>query len=102
MELPTRIGGMKSAEKKPGMVIAVEVEKKIPPRIGGPREDDGEEESTPMESIQSKDDATREILSAVESKSESRLKSALEAFVYACGESKDEGDSAEMPNGAEE
>jgi hypothetical protein len=84
------------------MVIAVSVGKKMPSRIGGPREDEGEGEPEPMEPIQSKDDATREVMAAIKDGSESRLKSALEAFVYACKDSEEDPSSTEQPTGAEE
>ena len=85
--LPVRIGGPKPEEKKPGMVIAVSVGKKIPGRIGGPREEEAPEgESEPMSNDMAKDEAVRELKAGLESGSDSQIKSALEAFVYACGD----------------
>lgn len=80
MPLPARIGGPK--EDKPGLVIAIDSAKKpgLPPRIGGPKDD----APASMSNEEAKDEACKEIMAAINDRSDLRLKSALTAFFYAC------------------
>jgi hypothetical protein len=97
MALPERIGGPKE-DKKPGLLIAIGTAKKgLPPRIGGPK-DDGEPEGAgeSMDNDQAMDEAAKEIMTAIDKRSDLQLKSALKAFFYACdAEPHDEGEHTE-------
>jgi hypothetical protein len=96
MALPERIGGPKSEEKKPGLVIAIGTAKKgLPPRIGGPK-DEAEGPAESMSNEQALDEASKEIMAAIDKRSDLQLKSALRAFFYACdAEPHDEGEHNE-------
>lgn len=101
MPLPNRIGGPE--EKKPGLVVAIGLKKPaLPSKIGGPADeepDDGE----PMDNEKAKDEATKEIMSAIEGRSELKLKSALEAFFLAVdAEPHEEGEHTEDEDTEEE
>jgi hypothetical protein len=82
MPLPSRIGGPEE-EKKPGLVVAIGVKKPtLPGKIGGASEEE-DDSGEPMDNEKAKDEATKEIMSAIQDRSELRLKSALEAFFLA-------------------
>ena len=97
MALPERIGGPALSGKKPGLVVAIGVGKKLPAKIGGSQDDgepEGEAES--IDNDKAKEEATKEIMAAINDRSDLRLKSALEAFFYACdAEPHDEGEHTE-------
>jgi len=80
-----KIGGKEGEEKKPGLLIAIGAMKKpkMPSRIGGTDEEEGEAEGEGMSGKEARTQAARQILSAIEDKSEERLESGLEAFFYA-------------------
>ena len=83
MALPARIGGP-APDKKPGLLIAIGTAKKgLPPRIGGPKGDE-EDSGESMSNEEAKDEACKEIMSAINDRSDLRLKSAMSAFFYAC------------------
>lgn len=98
MPLPSRIGGPE--EKKPGLVVAIGVKKpSLPSKIGGPADEESDE-GEPMDNEKAKDEATKEIMAAIQDRSELRLKSALEAFFLAVDaepheEGEHDGDGAE-------
>ena len=96
MALPERIGGKKG--EKPGLMVAIGVKPKgLPSRIGGPQD----EEDTPapsMDNAMAKREATKEIMAAINDRSEMQLEDALTAFFYAC----DSEPHAEGPHEGEE
>jgi len=91
MALPARIGGPR---EKPSMSITVVSAKrpKMPSRIGGPVEEEMDDESEdmgePISNEQAKQDAADELISALQSMKPDRRRvvDALSAFVYACND----------------
>ena len=81
MPLPARIGGPE--EKKSGLVVAIGMKPKLPSKIGGPS-DESEGEAESMSDEHALDEATKEVMSAINDRSDLRLKAGLKAFFYAC------------------
>ena len=96
MPLPARIGGP-DEEKKPGLVVAIGVKKPtLPSKIGGPSDDEPEGDAETMSDEKALDEAAKEIMAAINDRSDLRLKSALKAFFYACdAQPHDEGEHTE-------
>ena len=90
-----KIGGKDSEEKKPGLLIAIGAMKKpkMPSRIGGTEEEEDEYEGEGMSSKEARVQAVKQILSAIEDKSEERLESGLEAFFCALDDEPQEKES---------
>lgn len=82
MALPERIGGKKG--EKPGLLIAIGAKSKgLPPRIGGPKDED-DTPAPSMDNARAKREATKEIMAAIKEGSDMQLEDALTAFFYAC------------------
>jgi len=84
MAFPSRFGGPKESEKRPGFALTVVAGKpKMPSRFGGPSEE-GEDPGEPMDDGAAKIKAAEELLSAIERKSAQAVVSAFEALFLAC------------------
>jgi hypothetical protein len=82
MAFPERIGGPE--EKKPGLVVAIGLKKPgLPKNIGGPSDDGEGDSGGEMDNEKAKEEAVKEIMAAINDRSDLRLKSALEAFFLA-------------------
>lgn len=102
MAMPDKLGGSDDDKGKPGLVIAFGMKRKprMPEKLGGSENEEPEGDDEHISNEQAMDDATDEIVSALDDmnrdRKRKRLKSALKAFFYACdAEPHDEGEHTE-------